>query len=234
VERYLVLQRAKFYRMIEKPIYGLVYLATNLINGKKYVGITSVSLMARQGMHKRSARPIGLAIRKYGMSKFSWRVIDVALTLPRLKKLEQDYIKFYNCVAPKGYNLTNGGDSIQAPCVRKVMSKRAKERWNRFDPKLGCTYGEWHNKRNPELNARRGRTLSAWANDPIRSANWRRNLKNQKPSIKRTEARRALWADPIRKERWMKSIRASWTPEAHKRQSERFKLWHANRKATSK
>jgi group I intron endonuclease len=91
------------------PIYGVIYLVTNLVNGKKYVGKTSESVEKRKRLHMISKYAIGNALRKYGPENFSWRVIDTALNLERLNALEIEWIARYDCRAPKGYNLVAGG-----------------------------------------------------------------------------------------------------------------------------
>jgi len=54
---------------------GYVYLVTNTVNGKKYVGCTRVTVSRRWIQHRSAAKngsPFALhqAIRKYGFNKF--------------------------------------------------------------------------------------------------------------------------------------------------------------------
>ena len=217
--------------MKESPIYGLIYVAENKINGKKYVGMTAKTVEARVRAHMHSRYPIGCALRKYGAKNFKWQVIDTALTYAMLEKKEIAWIAALDCVVPKGYNQTIGGDGIVGAAIRRAQASAAKARWNRFDPKLGCTFGEWFNT-NREMRLRRGKTKSIWLNDWNKSAEWLRSMRSQKPnSVARSRARRKLWADPVRKAAWCEGIKASWTPEARAAQSERFKVWWAERKA---
>jgi group I intron endonuclease len=95
----------------------IVYLITNLINGKQYVGKTTRSLKVRWARHQYEAirgrkQALYYAIRKYGAVCFSIEVLEEADL-----KTEQDmnlceilYIKFLNTKAPNGYNLTDGGE----------------------------------------------------------------------------------------------------------------------------
>ena len=110
------------------PIFGRIYLATNLVNGKKYVGKTAESVEKRRRLHSISKYALGRAICKYGERSFSWKVIDTALNDERLNSLEIAWIKFHDCRAPKGYNLAEGGlgGSRPLPSTRAKLSRAAK------------------------------------------------------------------------------------------------------------
>lgn len=90
---------------------GIVYKITNLEDGKVYVGQTVQKLNERLYQHVQCKKTaIGCAINKYGWENFKAEIIEEC---PRemLNERERFWIKFYDCMAPKGYNLTNGGDT---------------------------------------------------------------------------------------------------------------------------
>ena len=93
----------------------IIYMATNKINGKQYVGQTVGSLKERRRKHVSCSLNnsdniyFHNAIRKYGIDLFKWAVIDECDTADDLAKLEIYYIKLYGTF-DKGYNLTCGGD----------------------------------------------------------------------------------------------------------------------------
>lgn len=102
--------RQKINRMI-------IYKAINIINGKIYIGQTSVSLTERIGDHRRKAKihnsksSFHSAIRKYGINNFRFEIIDNAKDRDELNYKEKYWIKFYNSNNNKiGYNLKTGGD----------------------------------------------------------------------------------------------------------------------------
>ena len=94
---------------------GYIYLITNKINNKKYVGKTIHSIEKRWKEHIRDSkkekceiRPLYRAIRKYGAENFSIKEIDTGQG-EELSSKEQYWIRHYNTYED-GYNATLGGD----------------------------------------------------------------------------------------------------------------------------
>lgn len=92
-----------------------IYLITNKINNKKYVGQTAVSLEKRWSRHrwrctlKAQRQPITEAMLKYGVENFNIFPIDFADSLEDSNRKEVFWGMFYNCLSPNGYNLKLGG-----------------------------------------------------------------------------------------------------------------------------
>lgn len=99
---------------------GYIYLITNLINGKKYVGQTLMTVHARWLKHCSVARTqpgvsgIDGAIRKYGEHNFSVETIKEC-PIDELDKWEIYYIQYFNTYQGNnlnlGYNITLGGQA---------------------------------------------------------------------------------------------------------------------------
>lgn len=87
-----------------------IYKIQNKINGKIYIGQTRKSLNERISGHLISNSYIGRALRKYGLQCFDISIIDMADTKEWLNDKEMEYIAFYDCKHPNGYNLTDGGE----------------------------------------------------------------------------------------------------------------------------
>lgn len=92
----------------------LVYLITNLINGKRYIGQTSRSLEWRWHIHQTRKGCLALrnAIDKYGASNFSVETLLDVPTKELAGEFEIEYISRYNTKSPNGYNLTDGGEGV--------------------------------------------------------------------------------------------------------------------------
>lgn len=91
-----------------------IYVITNIINNKKYIGLTTKTIKERFSQHCRISDSecgfyIHSAMRKYGKENFKIEQIDEANTIEQLKNKEIYYIDLYNTF-DNGYNLTKGGD----------------------------------------------------------------------------------------------------------------------------
>lgn len=94
---------------------AVVYLATNKINGKRYIGATVKTLAARRYAHvcdamanRKGCRVFNAAIRKYGRDAFEWVV------LYEFGTREEAFTKEIELIASlkPEYNLTKGGQGI--------------------------------------------------------------------------------------------------------------------------
>lgn len=136
--------------------YLIAYKATNKINGKVYIGITTKTLEHRKKTHIRDSKRMDTyfyrAIRKYGEENFIWEVIDTAETKEELSELEKYYINLYDSFdnKNKGYNTTSGGyDSWDLTEEEKQKrSERAKGEGNpmygKESPMKGKRFTEEH------------------------------------------------------------------------------------------
>lgn len=95
-----------------------IYLITNLINGKQYVGQTIHGYMNRWKSHcwyadhpdncNEYVQVIDLAIKKYGKQNFKVELLE-SVPVSEKDAKEIEYIAKYNTLYT-GYNLTAGGD----------------------------------------------------------------------------------------------------------------------------
>lgn len=95
---------------------GVVYKATNIVNGKVYVGKTMIGHKQRWTQHRICARRgyqayFYRAIRKYGEENFVVEVLTSATDERELATLEIYWIAKLQCAQrSKGYNCTIGGE----------------------------------------------------------------------------------------------------------------------------
>jgi len=112
--------------------YGVVYLITNIVNNKKYVGITTRSIDSRFEEHCKADSLIGKAIRKYGKDNFTIEIIAETTSKEDTVEKEIYYISNYNSFE-NGYNLTIGGDGVVQKFKREVpLSEEQIEYLNNF------------------------------------------------------------------------------------------------------
>lgn len=109
------------FERIPNPGYadGVIYLITNSINEKRYVGLTVQTLERRWRYHQEQANAnhiksnvsLHAAIREFGADKFTITQIDCGTTKKDLEKKEREWIKKLNTLVPIGYNISAGGVS---------------------------------------------------------------------------------------------------------------------------
>lgn len=117
-----------------------IYKITNLVNNKVYIG-QSINIEKRIKEHFWKAtceKDISFnsilhqAIRKYGKENFIWEILEEC-SVEDIDRLEQEYIKQYNCISPNGYNILVGGQQIRAiPKTCKICGKLVKDRQSTY------------------------------------------------------------------------------------------------------
>jgi group I intron endonuclease len=91
-----------------------IYLITNSVNDKKYVGQTITTIVKRWQRHCWASEAgkgmiITRAIHKYGKECFNIVQIDTAHTLEEANEKEVRWGLHHNCITPHGYNAKLGG-----------------------------------------------------------------------------------------------------------------------------
>lgn len=97
--------------MENRKIYGYVYLITNLINSKQYVGQTVQKTIKKrfEGHIYAGKKSINMiivkAIKKYGKENFIIQELAIAYNQEELTFLEGMYMSWFNTIKPNGYNI---------------------------------------------------------------------------------------------------------------------------------
>lgn len=123
----------------------IIYKATNLINGKIYVGQTTLQLEKRAMNHyvcakyecksdsNRVPTYFHKALMKYGFSNFKFEVLEEVSSLQELNEKEAYWIEELDTTNRViGYNLMTGGKSGLKPnSTRKKISDKKKTDWEK-------------------------------------------------------------------------------------------------------
>jgi group I intron endonuclease len=137
----------------------IVYLVTNRVNGKRYVGKTKQPLERRWTQHKSAAKtcsknkmPIVCAIRKYGSESFEHQILETCDSAEAVIAAEIRWIAELNTTDPRvGYNCTAGGEGLSHVTdeVRRRMSEAHKGKFHTAASRAkmsashkGCVIGE--------------------------------------------------------------------------------------------
>lgn len=114
-----------------------IYEAKNLLNGKLYIGCTN-NIGQRIRQHILTAtncdNEFHKALNKYGITNFSWRVLETCIAKEDAVVLEAKYISDFNTIIPNGYNMawSNGGSPKTRPIVCLSLDGKFEKRYEYF------------------------------------------------------------------------------------------------------
>lgn len=111
----------------------VVYKATNIANGKVYIGQTVKPLFRRKAEHIHHALVLGdrghfyNALRKYGRDSFVWEVLQECSSVDELNDAEIRLIREYGANNRSfGYNINDGGKNARHTEETKAKISRAR------------------------------------------------------------------------------------------------------------
>ena len=128
--------------LIEKK-FNFVFITTNLINGKQYVGDHSTDDLecSKTKNYLGSGRPhFYNAKKKYDLSNFKREILEFFPTKLEAFNAQEKYIKEYDTLAPNGYNISpKGGHNVngcwsEESKQKLSVSKKGKSLSNKGKP----------------------------------------------------------------------------------------------------
>ena len=139
-----------------KNYYGVIYKATNKVNGKSYIGQTIQSLYKRKIKHisdailkKETNSKFHNAIRKYGRENFDWEILKKCI----IDDIDREEIKFIGKFGTinSGYNIAMGGKVLRGknnPQYGKPLSIDTKAKLSEaLSGSNNPMYGKTHSMR---------------------------------------------------------------------------------------
>ena len=105
----------------------VIYMTTNKINGRKYIGLDSKNNPSYLG----SGKAFKLSIKKYGKENFNKEILCYCGSMEELLEKEKYYIREYNAVDSKEfYNIAEGGGVvITKPIYQYDLSGKLLNSW---------------------------------------------------------------------------------------------------------
>lgn len=224
----------------------ILYCVENMVNGKRYIGISSRTLNRRWRQHKYDARRFQRtyfhrAIARHGENNFVPSILAEVDTKEDALKLEQYFIRIYGThLNYRGYNSTLGGEGCwgtkqSAETIAKRISKtRGQKRSEEVkkilsDAKLGEKNPSF-GKRGPDCH-NFGLIRSNETKEKIRAARAKQVIQSRPvPLERREQIRRTLLARveklgpawKIQQAAYAKLAKPNYVPAQHTR-------WHINR-----
>lgn len=117
----------------DKPYHGYIYLITNNLNGKTYVGqrkLYSPYVTPETDGYMGSGSYLFNAKKKYGVENFSKEILAECYSRDILNILEIQYIKLYREIGKAEYNIANGGLGNEGGHPVSEETKEKIRRWN--------------------------------------------------------------------------------------------------------
>ena len=153
--------------------FGIIYKATNKIDGKVYIGQTVEGLSKRRRGHERLNHVyyFSKAIKKHGKGNFKWEIIEYCDSKEELDEMEFHYIMQYNSFGKNGYNLTCGGEGspgrkLSIETKRKI-GKKATGRWVSPETRKKISDANMGKTLSPEAKKKRFTNLLRGENHPF-------------------------------------------------------------------
>ena len=141
--------------------YGFIYITTNNVNNKKYIGQKKIDKNGKWKNYLGSGRAFKEAIKKYGKENFTRDIVAYAYSAEELNKLEEEWVDKYNATqSRKFYNLVNGGGTVTglklSDEAKAKLSARFSGKGNYFYGKrfLKSDNGFYNKKHTPESRER--------------------------------------------------------------------------------
>ena len=106
---------------IDKNAYGFIYITTNMVNAKRYIGQKKFDKYNSWKYYQGSGKIFIKAVKLYGRKNFKRDIIDIAYSKDEINNKEIEYIKKYQAVKRKDfYNIAIGGHNSNSLTPRTL------------------------------------------------------------------------------------------------------------------
>lgn len=164
----------------------IVYLVTNKVNGKQYVGQTIHSIKRRWSWHchySSGCVALHAAIKKYGRDSFEIRAIDTAKSRDELDAKETAWIQKLNTLAPNGYNLKTGGKHCE-------YSEESLEKMRRSHK--GLLAGEKNPNYGKKLSAERRAEIGKYSKGRLHTQEYKEMMRRRMSGANNPNSRKVM------------------------------------------
>jgi group I intron endonuclease len=190
--------------------YGIIYLATCITTGLKYVGQTTGDIQRRWRGHcdaakKGSTWKLSEAIREYGSESFQLKVLCECDSAQTLNETETKLIQDLNVVWPNGYNMKTTSGRVMCEEMRQKISQRTREAMANCDQ----TWKKRQRQAMEDLEVRQkisDRTQSALKRPEVQE-NFQRMIADPENKKKISESTKLAMRDPAVREKHLAGIR---------------------------
>lgn len=129
-----------------------IYLTTNLVNGKKYIG--QHKLTKQKDYYLGSGKVLKEARKKYNYQNFKKEQLEICETLEQANERERYWINFYHAVNDENfYNLSKGGDAGGFEYYQEYLKNHPEEKLKHETNRL-IGIKKWAEEHQEELKER--------------------------------------------------------------------------------
>lgn len=213
------------YVEITNP-YGFIYITTNLINGKRYLGQKKFDRKWQEYLGSGSV--FKSAVDKYGKENFSRNIIHVCYSADELNVIEYELSVLFDVVkSPNWYNLVYGGGTTAGMVVSEDTRAKLSEA-RRRNSIIHPEFDEHHSKKMVEFYEKHPEAKDRVSN--MFQQLW------QSPDFvtKMSQARKDYWDDSNNRAQRSVIIKETWKdPDVKEARLKGLKEWQTNQKNQS-
>jgi NUMOD3 motif/GIY-YIG catalytic domain len=108
--------------------FHFVYITTNIVNGKQYVGDHSTNNLERD-KYLGSGVYLREALNEYGIKNFKREILELFDTKEAAFNAQEKYIQKFNTLSPNGYNISlKGGYGISSSYLNEETKAKIGEK----------------------------------------------------------------------------------------------------------
>ena len=137
--------------MNKGQIYNFVYITTNILNTKQYIGDHSCDNLEKDN-YLGSGIYFKRAVNEYGKENFKRKELEFFTTKQEAFNAQEKYIKEYNTLSPNGYNISpKGGHNVKGCCSEETKQKLSKSNKISCAAEKNGMYGKKHSKETKKM-----------------------------------------------------------------------------------
>jgi len=140
--------------------FNFVYITTNLINGKQYVGDHSTNNIEKDNYL--GSGNFNNALKKYGKQNFKREILEFFPTKKEAFDAQEKYIKLFNTLSPNGYNISPTGGFGAKGFLSEESKKKISEKSKLRVGEKNSFFGKHHTKETKENISKSNKGKQTW------------------------------------------------------------------------
>ena len=209
----------------EENRYHYLYMITNKVNGKIYIGIHSTTNL--DDGYSGSGLLLKQSIKKYGIDSFQKEILEFYNTRKELAEREHELVNEAFAESDNTYNLVVGGNPKETWDYRTQLdrmsisaSERAKKLWEDEeyrDKLLNKFHSEEFRKKQSEI------AKEKWK-DPVHKENYYKAVNSEEYREATSKRVKELWNDPEYRKKVSESNKKTWADPEKRQQMREINL----------